>query len=259
MPIKVDGTNNKIIFYAGAANATTITSALTATPWTLTLPTTAGTAGQALLTDGAGNLYWGAGGGGGGSPAGANTQVQYNSAGAFGANANFTYTSGTNTLALGAAGKLAVSNTAGTFVTTIQAGASTANWTLTLPTTAGTVGQVLATDGFGNTTWTTAAGTAITVTNDIVSGANEFPLSARVTTGNLSAVYTANTDYTYNPSAGNLTAPHMVSSKGIHLNSNIIAASYTLPAGMNGLSAGPMTVPGGVIVTAPAGQAWVVV
>lgn len=63
MAIKVDGTNNKVVFYAGTGTSTTLTSSPTATPWTATLPPTAGTAGQALITDGSGNLSWGAGGG----------------------------------------------------------------------------------------------------------------------------------------------------------------------------------------------------
>jgi hypothetical protein len=63
--IKVDGTNSKLIFLAGTANSTTLTSSLTATPWTLTLPPTAGTAGQVLTTDGNGVLSWATGGGGG--------------------------------------------------------------------------------------------------------------------------------------------------------------------------------------------------
>lgn len=65
MALKIDGTNSKLIFLAGTANATTVTSSLTATPWTMTLPPTAGTAGQVLTTDGSGNLSWSTGGGAG--------------------------------------------------------------------------------------------------------------------------------------------------------------------------------------------------
>lgn len=164
MAIKVNGTDSKIVFLAGTANATTLTSALTATPWTMTLPPTAGTAGQVLTTDGSGNLSWSAGGGGG----------------------------------------------------------------------------------------------SITVVDDTLSTSAGYPLYANITGGSLSTAYVASSEYTFNRSTGVLSAPRMESSAGIHLNSQVISTSYTLPAGMNGLSAGPMTIPGGVVVTAPAGQAWVV-
>jgi hypothetical protein len=61
MALKVDGTNSKLIFLAGSAQETTLTSSATATPWTLTLPPNPGLAGQVLTTDGSGNLSWGAG------------------------------------------------------------------------------------------------------------------------------------------------------------------------------------------------------
>jgi len=64
MALKIDGTNSKLIFLAGTGNATTLASNLSAVPFTLTLPASAGLSGQALLTDGSGNLYWGAVGGG---------------------------------------------------------------------------------------------------------------------------------------------------------------------------------------------------
>ena len=63
MPIKVDGTNNKLIFYAGGPNATSLAGAAGAVAWTMTLPVGPGTAGQVLSTDGAGNLSWVTGGG----------------------------------------------------------------------------------------------------------------------------------------------------------------------------------------------------
>ena len=63
---------------------------------------TGGSSGQAIVTDGAGNLSFStvSGGGGGGStnPAGSNTQIQFNNAGSFGASANFTFNSTSNTL-----------------------------------------------------------------------------------------------------------------------------------------------------------------
>ena len=59
-------------------------------------PIADGTSGQAITTDGAGNLTFstisgGGGGGGSTSPAGSNTEIQYNNNGAFGASSNLTY------------------------------------------------------------------------------------------------------------------------------------------------------------------------
>lgn len=45
----------------------------------------------------------------------------------------------------------------------------TAAWTLTLPTSAGSAGQVLSTDGSGNTTWVSASSTAQCYTVDTTS------------------------------------------------------------------------------------------
>lgn len=165
MAIKVDGTNSKIIFLAGTANATTLTSALTATPWTMTLPATPGLTGEVLTTDGAGNLSWSTGGGGG----------------------------------------------------------------------------------------------AITVADDTTTNAVRYPMFADITSGLLSTAYVASTEYTFNPSTGVLSAPQMEATQGMFLNANTITANYTVPAGVNALSAGPITQNPGVTVTVPAGQAWVIV
>jgi hypothetical protein len=59
------------------------------------LPLADGTSGQAITTDGAGNLTFstisGGGGGGSTSPAGSNTEIQYNNNGVLGASSNLTY------------------------------------------------------------------------------------------------------------------------------------------------------------------------
>jgi hypothetical protein len=162
--IKVDGTNSKLIFLAGTANATTLTSSLTATPWTLTLPPTAGTAGQVLTTDGSGVLSWGAGGAG-----------------------------------------------------------------------------------------------AITVADDNLTNASLYPMFATVTSGSLATAYVASSEYRFNPATGVLSARQMESTQGIFLNANVITANYTVPVNTNGLSAGPMTIPPGIVVTLAPGANWSVV
>lgn len=45
----------------------------------------------------------------------------------------------------------------------------------------------------------------------------------------------------------------------IQLNTQTIAANYTIPSGYNGMSAGPITISSGVVVTIPAGSSWSIV
>ncbi len=63
-----------------------------------TFPTTDGSLGQVLQTNGGGSVSWATVGGGTGStsPAGSNTQIQFNDSGSFGANTGFTYSALTN-------------------------------------------------------------------------------------------------------------------------------------------------------------------
>ncbi len=243
---------------AVGAFPTTIESSSAATAaWTLTLPPNDGAAGYALVTDGTGTTSW--------SdvttaPAGANTQVQYNNSGAFGAAAGFTF-NGTAAVTLGVQsttqGSLVLANSnAGAFPTTIKSSNSvTAAWTLTLPVDDGASGQALITDGSGNTSWG-AAGATIT---DTTTAGTNYPVFASANTGTFTTAYVTSTKYTFDPGAGQLTAPNMASSAGIHLNSNAITANYTLPAGYNGMSAGPVAISGGVTITVPAGASWSVV
>jgi hypothetical protein len=113
---------------------------------------TGGLGGQVITTDGTGNLYWSTGGGGGGgSPGGNNQSVQFNSGGDFGGDNTFQYDTGT--------GRLTVpqirSNTSANFFgsTSVNLG-NVAN----LRILGGTNGQVLATDGSGNLSWSTGGG-----------------------------------------------------------------------------------------------------
>jgi hypothetical protein len=79
----------------------------------------AGTAGNCIVSGGAGvATSWASCGGGGGSPGGSNTQVQYNASGSFAGDANFTWTTGSQLLTLnssasGLTEQLQVKNTSG--------------------------------------------------------------------------------------------------------------------------------------------------
>lgn len=84
---------NKVAITAPATSATlTIADGKTVNfQNSLTFPSSAGTSGYVLSTDGAGTLSWVAQSGGGGSPGGSTTQIQYNSAGSFAGAAALTY------------------------------------------------------------------------------------------------------------------------------------------------------------------------
>jgi hypothetical protein len=55
------------------------------------------------------------------------------------------------------------------------------------------------------------------------------------------------------PSSGNITT------LGLYENASVISANYTITAGNNAVSAGPITVNSGVTVTVPATSVWVIV
>lgn len=105
-------------------------------------------------------------------------------------------------------------------------------------------------------TWNAIAGAAIT--NDVATASFEYPLFSSSTSGTLGTVYTSNSNYLYKPSTGELQAQAMIANNGIFANSQTIAVDYTIAAGQNGLSAGPITVNSGITVTVSSGSTWVV-
>lgn len=90
------------------------------------LPTTNGTSGHVLQTDGAGVTSWVApSGGGSGSPGGSDTQVQFNDSAAFGGDAGLTYNKTSNVLTNTGGG---LSLVQGTITTDLQQLSGTATW-----------------------------------------------------------------------------------------------------------------------------------
>ena len=111
-----------------------------------TLPSTDGTSGQALVTNGTGTLSWASVAG---IPGGSTTQVQFNDSGVFGGDADFTYNKTTNILT--AAGGF---SSAGTYNNvTITAPASSATLTIANTKTF-TVSNTLTLQGTDSTTMT---------------------------------------------------------------------------------------------------------
>lgn len=153
----VAGSVKGTLSLAGNTSGTVVMQpAAAAGSWTFTLPTTGGTNGYFLQTDGTGVTSWAAaGGGGGGSPGGTNTQVQYNSAGTFAATAGFTF-DGTSQITLGVAtsslGSIVLAgSTSGT--TTLQPNVA-ASGTLTFPAATDTLVGRATTDTLTNKTLT---------------------------------------------------------------------------------------------------------
>ena len=72
-------------------------------------------------------------------------------------------------------------------------------------TTAGTIGQVLTSNGSGTPTWTTPTA-SIAITDDTTTNAVRYPLFAAATSGTISTEYVSSTKYQFNPSTGVLTA-----------------------------------------------------
>ena len=94
-------------------------------------------------------------------------------------------------------------------------------------------------------------GSGVANTNEMVIGYQAVGLGSNTTViGNSST--TSTTVF------GQLNAPIVNASNGLHVNSNTVSASYTIPSGSSASSVGPMTLGSGVSVTVPPGSRWVV-
>jgi hypothetical protein len=125
-----------------------------------------------------------------------------------------------------------------------------------LPSQTGNAGEYLTTDG------TTASWAAIvagaSIANDTSTATNLYPLFASATSGTPTTIYTGNTKLLYKPSTGELQSTVLVASNGIVVNSQTIAADYTIAAGNNGMSSGPVSINSGITVTVATGSVWTV-
>lgn len=149
--------NNITVTSAGAAGQLLVSGGASADPtWTTaTFPTTGGSAGQILRSDGTNFVNSTA------------TYPDTTAAGTVLASASANTIAGSATPTLGVAG-----TTAGTLglsgvtsgVVTLQTAAAAGTWSLTLPTSGGTAGYFLQTDGSGISSWFNLFGTANTWT-----------------------------------------------------------------------------------------------
>ena len=193
--------------------------------------------------------------------AGANTQVQFNNSGLFGASANLTWSGS----ALAVTGTVAVT---GALTATLD---STFSSTGALSISKGTTGQrptpasgmlrfnttTVEFEGYNGTAWASVGGAALS--NDTSTATNVFPLFASATSGTASTLFTSNAKLLYKPSTGEFQASVPVASNGIVVNSQTVAASYTIAVGFSAMSSGPVTIASGQAVTVSSGSRWVVV
>jgi hypothetical protein len=111
-------------------------------------------------------------------------------------------------------------------------------------------------EGYNGTAWASVGGAALS--NDTSTATDVFPLFANATTGTASTLFTGNAKLLYKPSTGEFQASVPVALNGIVVNSQTVATSYTIGSGYSAMSAGPITLSGGVVVTVTSGSRWVV-
>ena len=79
---------------------------------------------------------------------------------------------------------------------------------------ASTNGYVMTLSG-GVPTWSAAASSGVTISDDTSSVTAYYPLFARVTTGTTTTEYTSSTKLTYQPSTGTLTASYLTPTNAV--------------------------------------------
>ena len=112
-------------------------------------------------------------------------------------------------------------------------------------------------EGYNGTAFASVGGAALS--NATTTASSLFPLFASATTGTASSVFTSNAKLLYKPSTGEFQASVPVASNGIFVNSQTVAASYTIAVGFSAMSSGPVTIASGQAVTVSSGSRWVVV
>jgi hypothetical protein len=250
--------------------------------------------GSLRNASGTAQLQWGGGGGNNitvdvaANLNPANAQVDISPTGTGTVRINPATASSMNNVVIGATTPLAITGTTITATSFVGSGASLTNVVNSLTAStgisvSGSTGAVTVTNTAPDQTVAISSGTGIsvsgtypnfTVTNTSPSSGGTvtsvggtgtvsgISLSGTVTSsGNLTLGGTL--DLSSPPAIGG-TAPNTVNgtvlnaTNGIVVNSNTVSASYTIPAGSSGMSAGPMTVASGQTVTVSSGSRWVI-
>ena len=95
-------------------------------------------------------------------------------------------------------------------------------------------------EGYNGTAWASVGGSAIS--NDTATATDLYPTFVNATTGTALNIYTSNAKLLYKPSTGELKSQQLVATNGIVVNNATISANYTVAAGNNAMSVGPLTV-----------------
>lgn len=111
-------------------------------------------------------------------------------------------------------------------------------------------------EGYNGTAWASVGGAALV--NDTSTATNLFPLFATATSGTAATLNTSNAKLLYKPSTGEFQSSALVATNGLVVNSATVAADYTVAAGQNAVSVGPMTINSGITVTVSSGQRYVI-
>lgn len=133
---------------------------------------------------------------------------------------------------------------------------------------AGSNGQIL-TLASGVPSWAAAPVTGIAITDDTTTNATRYLTFTSATTGTITGEDVSSTKLQYNPSTGTTSSTNFTASgtvtgalvnatNGIVINSQTVAASYSIPSGSSAMSAGPITVASGQSVTVASGSRWVI-
>jgi hypothetical protein len=124
--------------------------------------------------------------------------------------------------------------------------------------TAPTTGQILTATSGTAATWQTPSGGGATLSNDTTTATQLYPMFAAATSGIPTNVYTSDAKLLYKPSTGELAVTAPVAANGLVMNATSVSSNYTIAAGFNACSVGPITVGGGVAITITSGQRWLV-
>jgi hypothetical protein len=127
-----------------------------------------------------------------------------------------------------------------------------------LPSQTGQATKVLGTDGT-TLSWVSGGAGSINIVPDSITATPVYPAFVEATSGAVTLLNIDNSHLSYVPATGVLTAVGMTATNGLFYNADVVSKSVTVPAGYNAFSAGPMTVPGGVVVTTTGSSTWKVV
>lgn len=99
----------------------------------------------------------------------------------------------------------------------------------------------------------------VAISNDVATATFVYPLFAAAVSGTPTTLYTSNAKYLYNPSTGELQAPTVNATNGIHINSQTMTTSQTIAAGSGGVSVGPFSIATGAVLTIASGARHVII